>query len=540
MLSLLIFAAHSWAADPTVAISFSDDLEFRFYQDEAPYKYVEQVNRLNTSATSNALTLQLQVDEVVLFANQYTQAGTLYTERVLVDPDLFSPLPGFAYANVEKIRLRLEQDDYSLSLGDVYAAFGRGLALNVNRNVDIDIDSSIQGAKMVYRPGPWDIIVVAGQLNRQQVLQYNPNGPIYGDRRHAVGGARVERFGLGPANLGAHVVAYDFVRDTGWIPGFEELGTAIDTLTAGLTLEFFGVAGADWYLEGDVFTFPSGEFPAVLDGEYDGPGHALYGSTSFYPGKFVFLIEGKKYLSTERVNTGLTFGNEQYEVVAGPTLEYERAINLGSSKALNSNDIYGGRLRVDWAAIPAELTPYLALAVSRDLEYHDSESAETIVHAVSGVEILGHTSAIINSGYRVDKRDRVALGADKQCHADAGVVFPIAGAFHGDIALDAQRLIRGVDKIQAPDFTTISSGVGVATGTASLTWFTDFTDQPESGVGNLGEHVFGAAELQIKTSSHLTLKAFGGAYKAGIRCAGGQCRVLPGFAGGRVSAQTQF
>jgi NADH-quinone oxidoreductase subunit L len=38
----------------------------------------------------------------------------------------------------------------------------------------------------------------------------------------------------------------------------------------------------------------------------------------------------------------------------------------------------------------------------------------------------------------------------------------------------------------------------------------------------------------------LTIKAFYGAYKSGIRCSGGQCRVLPGFEGARVSLVASF
>ena len=47
------------------------------------------------------------------------------------------------------------------------------------------------------------------------------NTEIYGDLRPTVGGLRVERFGLGPASIGLHGVAYDFVTESGWTSGFE-------------------------------------------------------------------------------------------------------------------------------------------------------------------------------------------------------------------------------------------------------------------------------------------------------------------------------
>ena len=59
-------------------------------------------------------------------------------------------------------------------------------------------------------------------------------------------------------------------------------------------------------------------------------------------------------------------------------------------------------------------------------------------------------------------------------------------------------------------------------------------------VGNLGQSTYGAAEIQVKPKSSWTFKAFYGAYKAGIRCSGGQCRQLPGFEGARVTASITF
>ena len=90
----------------------------------------------------------------------------------LLSPEVTSPFPDYSYANPEKYRVRYDADNYSVTLGDSYVAFGRGLALNMNRNVDIDLDSSIQGVKGVFRPGAWDITMVAGQVKAAR--QRNP------------------------------------------------------------------------------------------------------------------------------------------------------------------------------------------------------------------------------------------------------------------------------------------------------------------------------------------------------------------------------
>lgn len=538
-------------------VSFSDDFEIRYYREpqrlpafpERPvFNYVEQVNRLTGRVSAGSHALYLQVDEVVLGANRYVLDGVTVHERELVSDTLWSPYPDFVYANVEKIAYTRELDVGAVVLGDTYAAFGRGIAINVNRNVDIDIDTSIQGAKTTVRPGAWDITALAGQLNRQQVFQDNRNVELDGDYRHAVGAVEVRRYGLGPANVGVHGATYLFSDDTGFLPGFARFGEgAPDAVVYGATVEATGLLGLDWFLEADQFLYPSGR---LWEGAEPGPAYAVYGSTAAYLGRTVWLLEGKRYLDAERVNAFV--GDEQYKVSVPPTLEYERVITEDSQSAVNSNDIGGGRVRVDIAAVPQKFVPYLSMAVFRDndLSLHFNRSPETILHPVFGVESLhDHVSVLLNAGYRVDRRDDPAHGADRQTHADVDVKFPLFGPFEADVTVAAERYQWGTNTFQQSDFvevetaTTINYGPDVA-----FTWFMDYTTNPiVDSVGNIVDPLtgtkgplYGAAEVQLKPLSAITIKAFYGAYKAGIRCAGGQCRLLPGFNGARVSVVANF
>ena len=559
LLSLSVVAHAVEPADPSasvdpVAVSLNEDLEIRYWvkperlldpADVPVFNYVEQVHRLNALVSKGPWSVDAQWDEVALFANQSYLDGVLYPERTLVLDGVPNPLPDawYAYTTIEKFRVKHEAKASTISVGDVYAAFGRGIALNLNRNVDIDIDTSIQGAKAVFRPGAWDITLVAGQLNRQQVQQDNPNTDIQGDFRHAVAGVRAERFGLGPADVGAHAVVYDFVEDIGLGPGFEELGTAPDVVVGGVTTALYSVAGIDWYAEADVFGFGA-EHPA---GEISSPGelgYATYASASFYPGALVFLVEGKRYYEAERVNSVLT--PELYEVAIAPTLEYERATTEDSAAAINSGDVWGTRVRMDWAAKPGELTPYVAVGLTRDADVgalHFNEVPETIVHPMIGVEWLaGESSAIINAGHRIDDRDGSDAGADQQTHGDAAIHMPLFAGLHGQINIGAEYYQWGVNPFQQEDYVEIETGWTVLKGSAvGLTWYTDYTTNPlVNSTGNLSDQLYGALELQVKPTSSLTMKLFGGAYKAGIRCSGGQCRTLPGFEGARFSLVGSF
>ncbi len=255
-------------------------------------------------------------------------------------------------------------------------------------------------------------------------------------------------------------------------------------------------------------------------------------------------FEGKRYFNAERINAGLAA--ELYEVATAPTLEYERSITEDSSAALNSNDIYGGLVRADIAAKPGAITPYASVAVFRDLDdgsLHFNRSPETIVHPLAGIEVHESWGSIIaNAGGRWDIRDGQDYGADRQIHGDVLAKVVLPHEFHVDGAVSAESYHWGVNEFQQEDYLELESAVGISYGShVTITWFTDYTTNGlVKSTGNLAPAVYGAAEVQVKPIDSLTIKAFYGAYKAGIRCSGGQCRQLPGFDGARLSLVAAF
>jgi hypothetical protein len=547
------------------SLAGTEDAEIRYwtsdarlpgYPDNAVFNYVEQVNRVTVNGSQSlpsgaTNSIFLQVDEVALFANRYRMDGRIVEENDLTADALLSPYPCCVYANVEKVRLQRDGKTSSWALGDSYVAFGRGTALNLNRNVDIDIDTSIQGVRTMFRPGAWDVQAVIGTVNRQQVFQDNPNRALKPDMRHGVGGFRVDRYGLGPANVGLHGVAWDFVTEEGF-DGFGTLGT-LDAYVGGGSVEAVGVLGLDTFFEADGVFYPAqslvGVNAASETPEASG-GYTLYLSSSAYVGKTTWLFEAKRYKDAERLN-GL-LGQEGYKVSVPPTLEYERVITEDSSAALGSNDITGARLRVDITAIPVKLVPYVSLAAYHDADVeglHFNDVAENIVHPVVGVEAVGDEWALLlNGGYRLDDRAGGDFGADRQTHTDIDVKFPIAGKWQGDVTAAFERYQWGKNPIQQQDYSEIESAITIQRGSdVSFIFYTDYSDNPlVNSIGNLDgflffdERNYAAFEVQVKPADAWTIKAFYGAYKAGIRCSGGQCRQLPGFEGARVSVVGNF
>jgi hypothetical protein len=584
---LLMLLTPAWSLEVgEAAVSVNEDFKLRYYRDDSVisdeladydhvFDYVEQFNRINLLANYRHTEVGAQVDEVALFANNYYLNDELQFEHMLIGEGMNS-FSGNAFANLEKLWLSQRIGEaLTVKVGDGYMSVGRGLALNLVKNTDIDVDTSIRGAQARISAGDWDAVVAAGLANQQQVQADNPNVALRPNMNSIVTAASVQRFGLGPVNLGAHSVAYSFAREYGEIGN--NLGQpeqTLDALVAGGTAEAFGILGLDLFFEADYYHYTS-SFDGVFESGEAEPGRALYGSAAAYLGPVTLLLEGKDYRNTERLNTFSV--SEGFEFATGPTLEYERVITEDSSAAVNSNNITGGRIRADYAAIPGVATPFLMVAVFRDYDLtglHFNQTVETIVHPVAGIDYFGkNIQTLINVGYRADLRDQVDpetgepggeefdFGADRLAHADVDFRFPLGEKLHGEAIMDFQRFNWGVNEIQQHDFTQLSLTVALGGhGPFSISLFTDYSDNPLIATrGNLdffGESTttepenlsealasnppYGAAELQFKPNAASTLRLFYGAYRAGIRCSGGQCRNLPGFEGARLTFNTAF
>ncbi len=543
-----------------VSISFTEDFELRLQRFNPaplvrvggpPPKFIEEVSRSTGRVQSGSWGFNVQVDEVAFIGLPYSVDGVV----VRTPPDLLlncglescvqNPFGDYVYANPEKVALSYATDDASVTVGDLYAAFGYGLALNVNRNVDIDIDTSIQGARVVARPGDWELTGLVGTLNRQQVFADNPNfATLQGDLRHLVTGARVVRHRLGPTSIGAHAVAIDFTQTYGFEGALEQAGTSVDAALGGGTLELYGIAGMDWQFEADIAAFPldeDGQNILFSDGVPE-TGHSLYGSTQFLIGKTIWQVDGKRYKNFQRINRPLA--GEQYQIIVPPTLEYERATNFNTAAAVLSDDIFGGRIRMDLAL--GAVTPYLAAAMFRDSDLENAAqhapTPETIVMGQGGVQVLSDELTVLTNVLgRVEKRDD-GFGQDVQIYGDVDVKFPIAGQTHADVILFGQHFDAGPEATvfaedAVPSWNELSVSTTLApTHDVGVTGYFDYTTNPfANNGGNLGNpNLYGAAELYYKPTTSWTIRVFHGGYAAGIRCSGGQCRAVPAFTGTRL------
>ena len=538
------------------SVQVGDDFALRYYlvdrrlpgfEDRRIHDYAEQVNRLNLLLSKRwedgtGLSVGFQLDEVALFSNRYVLDGTLYHSWDLLGDGVQSPWQD-ALVEAEKAYVTYRWKQGEVTVGDAYASFGRGIALNIKKNTDIDIDTSIRGAKASLRAGDNELVVVTGLSNEQQISQQQPNLGITNDVSNMISGVQYSRYGLGSATLSGHGVAYRFGRsqDVGTDP-LLRYGQGLDAAVGGADLELPGVAGIDWYAEGDLFDYLAPEMAGMAaDTANYKPllGHAAYLSASAYPGNAVVLVEAKETRNTERINTFVSA--QGWEVATVPTLEYERVITEDSSAAVNSNDVYGGRVRVDYSADQGKAVPYLSVMALRDLDtggLHFNQSPETIVHPIVGLQVSGTAvTAQVNAGTRLDKRDDPAEGSDRMVHLDGSVDLPVLAHDHLEVDVSGKHFAWGNNIQGQADYTEMENSLAWYRGDKLiLVLYQDYSDNPlVTSTGNLSDKVYGAAELTWKPGPNMALRAFVGSYKAGIRCSGGQCRTLPGFDGARVA-----
>ncbi len=542
------------------SVQLTEDAELRYYlvdrrlpnfEDRRIHDYVEQVNRLNglvvqRGRRGGSFSAGWQLDQVALFSNRYILDGVLQRSWDLYGDSIESPFPD-ALVELEKLYASARWTHLELTLGDGYASFGRGMALNLKKNTDIDLDTSIRGARLAARLGDADLTVLSGITNAQQVSQDNRNLGIGRDVSNMVTGLRYEQHGLGPLAVGAHGVVYRFGRTADadqdrWVRYAEDL----DALVGGLTAEGLGLLGLDVYGEVDLYRYLSPEFfGESASADFQGrTGHIAYLSASAYPGIAVLTVEAKHSRDTERLNSFVTSAG--YEVATVPSLEYERVITEDAAAALNSDAVMGARARLDVSLAGGNLIPYLSTMVLRDEGQgglHFNQSPETVVHPVGGLQATGgKVNGLLNLGFRVDRRDEAAEGADRLAHVDGDLSIPLGGHDHLDLAVAAKRFWWGENIQDQADFTEMENALAWHRGEKLIfVLYQDYGDNPlAQSTGNISDKVYGAVETTWKPRSNLALRAFYGAYKAGIRCSGGQCRSLPGFEGARLSLTGTF
>jgi hypothetical protein len=473
----------------------------------------------------------------------------------------------------EKLRLRYRTRKLRLELGDFYTTFGNGTALNLIKNVPVDQDTTLRGLRVDLEPVEWfGGTAVMGFTNPQRISFTFPNRGLARRVMDLVYGLELHFAPKWWLNLSTHGVVLGmaspsddwhdrgpfplpdvrlFASPTAYIVGGN--ATATSLVDGALDVAFEG--NAILYADEDRFG------RRREDGTDASPwGYDLYGMVNAYIGRLTLTGEVHRNFHAGQHNQLENAGVRDFQFGAPPTLEVEEVIVEKSSFAVASNDITGGRLQAH-LGLDHEWLLNAALSVFGDDEIHRPFTyfPETILHPSAGFEkgwedgshVVFMTGSRFDLGREVDTTDeRAPEGPAQLYHVNAIAVIGLPHAITLDLAATARHW-RGEVAGHQEEWTAMESAVGASflQGKIAALVFVDYTSEPQpqspqfgGSVGNIfyngdaldPESVFLAGEVIVKPWERAKIRAFYGSSKAGLRCAGGQCRNLPGRSGFRM------
>ena len=224
------------------------------------------------------------------------------------------PQIGPDHQGIRKLRLSWESDLLSVSAGDLFGQFGRGMALNLWENQGIDWDSTLRGIWLTARPtDKLSVDIVSGNTTGGRHLPIGPGvDPRIRDFSEdaTVSALLITAYDLLP-NLSAGFYGVDVDAVNPWFAKMQGFGgvETVDSVSVrtrsfspGFFVEYFD-RDYDLYVEimkrsFDIFDADSLYSTKLFDWLYydrESSGWGGYASISYYPGKLGVTLEYKNY-----------------------------------------------------------------------------------------------------------------------------------------------------------------------------------------------------------------------------------------------------
>jgi hypothetical protein len=484
-------------------------------------KFHQFMNKLDASVRNGNFRLGTRLD-LNLFANtpfdqQCGKAG---------EP-LWCGNKEIRYQNqfaLERIYFTATRPEFSVTLGDFYASFGKGIALSLIQVDELGQDTSIRGGKFVVHHKDLGLTILAGEtnpLNMDRTTGYDvPWKP------EPIVGGRIEYRIADTVLLGAHSVL--FLRDdhTGntktlydavWGSGFE----VPDLFDGALSLN------GEFNLLQTVADQKVTRGPGAEGGGLDGV--AGYASATLQVGDLSILGEFKYYDNFELV----AFEKQPYPMVYNwaPTCERKKAeIKEGNTS------VSGGRMRLDYnlgEIGPVELVLYGNYGYFQN--WQDNQDMQ--IHApFGGVEVSwGGGEFQLNSGIRYVHDNK----QDQKFHHDIHLEAIVDQRLFSRHSLGLRFLLldRALNEGVLEEWREMEASISYKW-SPHITVSVDYERQEDPTVVPLVGPNFepqplnlfsGSIRYYFLSSSYVNLKI--GENRAGIKCVNGVCRPMPAFSG---------
>ncbi len=509
-------AAH---ARPPVEADVTNTAQVRWLHDNFDVetrddRHVVTIDRLNVRLRHRPLTAGFRLDAVWFPVQRDSCDSRVGTSCLFADS-----------VRVEKAWLRARGTWGSVTAGDFYTSFGRGLVLSIRKVDEIGVDTSIRGGRLVARLGPVDVEALAGQTNSQNIEPTRDR--VLEDPADTLAGAQVTVHLPGGVALGLRGVHTWFHRAL--VDGERErqalAGASLDVPHLGEHLGVY-VEGA-WMRRRRARTAHG---PASLDRT----GFAVYGEAQVFAGGTTVTFEAKHYRRFFFGTTNprlLPVGIVYHEP---PTLErFDQVVpsnqDTTGARLLVEQRLAGGATRLRTNAYFAWFSKNLADPLGADGSH--------LLHVWGEVrQRLAAVIADAGGGWREERHNESGGLLRKLWHVELQVDAPLS-AMHA-LYLNARH--RSEVKAGFPHnvafvagLVTLTWGLGRRLRLSAMYGYT--TEKP----GEIPVH-HPAGQVDWEVAHGQTLRLFGGRTPGGVVCAGGTCVNIPAWSGARLEWIARF
>jgi len=485
-------------------------------------------NRLNVRLRADKLTLGVRLD-FAWFANPPANPGQASQYQDDIRP--------------EELFLTGRFGDFTVTLGDDYLTFGRGLALSLRKIDELGFATSLRGVHVQWRTPRFRARFVTGLTNTLNVDGVEEK--LIPDPNDVVFGAQVEGTPIDGLKIGAHIVdierRHSGIRTAlaGALGGDDDdrpLSNArhVRTLVGGGSVELPTLGDVlSVYAEIDALRNEDTRETASGRKDTTTTGLAAYGQVQLFLERLTLLAELKHYdnwdvSSTLHPDTAQLQGITQtFSYIVAPTLERI------DQRVVNNTDVTGGHLRVDYAIPDSTDSLFLSGAYFADAPVQNDHT----IHVYGGFEHTGTGTdrLLLQAGYR--REEAAELTRLRMIHLDLDVFALLAPGV--DMQLHWSHEFRDKNVGTATLQETYLEGTSYVSVNLPPDW--SFTAQFEYLTdASTDSPYFPGAIIQYRFTRDSFIRLFAGRSKGGLKCSGGVCRVFPSFEGVKLESTVRF
>lgn len=445
----------------------------------------------------------------------------------------------------ERLFLMVAHPEYDIVLGDFYASFGKGLALNVIKIDELGQDTTIRGGKLMWHDKDLEVTFLGGEFNPLNTDEATGRKILW--RAEPILGGRLEYRFWDALIAGIHGV-YIITDDQNNLG--KASSAAVDSNTVfggGLELPSVWHDHLSFAAEVDVQrTISLGEVTRGPGATGEGfSGLAGYVASTFHWNRWTILGEYKHYDDFQLKAPNYT--NQPYALLyhQPPTLERVNAELTDNTK------ISGGRLRVDYNIGTWQSLEVLVFAnFSYFKDWAGGENSDRRIYdPFGGLELQwqeGNGHLNLSAGVRRDVDHETGTVNHQDIHLDGDLEQQLY-ARHS-LKLSLQFLERHREE----QFRTDTwKEMEVILGYKWSPWLAlaiNFERQEDPKIVMEREsqglwlgpanYLGGSAQYFLQSDTYVSLRV--GQNRPGIKCINGVCRTFPAFAGIQINLVGRF